>query len=194
MANLVNSRCDLTRKHHFVFPAQIKLYFHFPCKDRFGVYSMIRLNIVQWIDEKSVILFSCQNYLYFRFPFSDGQSRAGVYCGANACIEQVIQHGEVDVFQAAKTVRRHRPQLVENIVRISPLTGEVSYFFLTRILIRINEEFIKNSVKLINQMTFEFLKYFDQKCDCKSRWPFIKKKKRRKQISSVRKHCTYLFQ
>ena len=48
----------------------------------------------------------------------DGQSRAGVYCGANACIEQVIQHGEVDVFQAAKTVRRHRPQLVENIVCI----------------------------------------------------------------------------
>ena len=31
-------------------------------------------------------------------------------------IEQVIQHGEVDVFQAVKTVRRHRPQLVENIV------------------------------------------------------------------------------
>ncbi|XP_059098685.1 receptor-type tyrosine-protein phosphatase kappa-like isoform X1 [Tigriopus californicus] len=45
----------------------------------------------------------------------DGQSRAGVYCAANACIEQVIQHGEVDVFQAVKTVRRHRPQLVENI-------------------------------------------------------------------------------
>ena len=41
----------------------------------------------------------------------------GVYCAANACIEQVIQHGEVDVFQAVKTVRRHRPQLVENIVR-----------------------------------------------------------------------------
>ncbi|VVD01042.1 unnamed protein product [Leptidea sinapis] len=41
--------------------------------------------------------------------------RAGVYCAANACIEQVIQHGEVDVFQAVKTVRRHRPQLVENM-------------------------------------------------------------------------------
>ena len=49
---------------------------------------------------------------------SDGQSRAGVYCAANACIEQVIQHGEVDVFQAVKTVRRHRPQVVENIVSI----------------------------------------------------------------------------
>ena len=45
-------------------------------------------------------------------------SRCGVYCAANACIEQVIQHGEVDVFQAVKTVRRHRPQLVENLVRL----------------------------------------------------------------------------
>ncbi|XP_055690657.1 receptor-type tyrosine-protein phosphatase kappa [Lutzomyia longipalpis] len=45
----------------------------------------------------------------------DGRSRAGVYCAANACIEQVIQHGEVDIFQAVKTVRRNRPQLVENI-------------------------------------------------------------------------------
>lgn len=39
-----------------------------------------------------------------------------MYCAANACIEQVIQHGEVDVFQAVKTVRRHRPQLIENMV------------------------------------------------------------------------------
>lgn len=45
----------------------------------------------------------------------DGRSRAGVYCAANACIEQVVQHGEVDVFQAVKTVRRHRPQLVDNM-------------------------------------------------------------------------------
>lgn len=51
--------------------------------------------------------------------FSDGRSRAGVYCAANACIEQVIQHGEVDIFQAVKTVRRHRPQLIENMVNQS---------------------------------------------------------------------------
>ena len=56
------------------------------------------------------------NSLLSFFTCRDGQSRAGVYCAANACIEQVIQHGEVDVFQAVKTVRRHRPQLVENIV------------------------------------------------------------------------------
>lgn len=52
------------------------------------------------------------------WKFSDGRSRAGVYCAANACIEQVIQHGEVDVFQAVKTVRRHRPQLIENMVKL----------------------------------------------------------------------------
>lgn len=45
----------------------------------------------------------------------DGRGRCGVYCAANACIEQVIQHGEVDIFQAVKTVRRHRPQLIENM-------------------------------------------------------------------------------
>ncbi|KAJ8967654.1 hypothetical protein NQ317_011593 [Molorchus minor] len=45
----------------------------------------------------------------------DGRSRCGIYCAANACIEQVVQHGEVDVFQAVRTVRRHRPQLTENL-------------------------------------------------------------------------------
>lgn len=48
--------------------------------------------------------------------FSDGHSRAGVYCAANACIEQVITYGEVDIFTAVKTVRRHRPQMIENMV------------------------------------------------------------------------------
>ena len=54
------------------------------------------------------------------FCFSDGQCRAGVYCAANACIEQVVQHSEVDVFQAVKTVRRHRPQLISNMVSHRP--------------------------------------------------------------------------
>ena len=52
----------------------------------------------------------------------DGIGRSGVYCAANACIEQVIQHGEVDVFQAVKTVRRHRPQLVQNLVSTLHIT------------------------------------------------------------------------
>ncbi|KAL3186491.1 hypothetical protein MRX96_027529 [Rhipicephalus microplus] len=46
---------------------------------------------------------------------TNGKSRAGVYCAANVAIEQVVEHGEVDVFQAVRTVRRHRPQLVENM-------------------------------------------------------------------------------
>ena len=84
--------------------------------------------MIKWNNLKvSQMLYYIKHFLYIkRFPhwlqiqniYSDGQSRAGVYCAANACIEQVIQHGEVDVFQAVKTVRRHRPQVVENIVSI----------------------------------------------------------------------------
>lgn len=47
---------------------------------------------------------------------SNGRARVGVYCAANVAIEQVVQHGEVDVFQAVKSVRRHRPHLIENMV------------------------------------------------------------------------------
>lgn len=59
-----------------------------------------------------------------------------MYCAANACIEQVIQHGEVDVFQAVKTVRRHRPQLVENMVRMNEdqtRSNNWIYMYLNRI-------------------------------------------------------------
>lgn len=58
----------------------------------------------------------------------DGTSRAGVYCAANACIEQVIQHGEVDVFQAVKNVRRHRPQLIENLVSLMIASLTITFF------------------------------------------------------------------
>lgn len=72
-----------------------------------------------------------QIFLFHR----DGRSRAGVYCSANACIEQVIQHGEVDVFQAVKTVRRHRPQLVDNMVRkwnpIGIIISNINIYFQT---------------------------------------------------------------
>lgn len=57
----------------------------------------------------------------------DGTSRVGVYFAANACIEQVIQHGEVDVFQAVKNVRRHRPQLVENLVSFLSIFFQILY-------------------------------------------------------------------
>ncbi|XP_042910667.1 receptor-type tyrosine-protein phosphatase kappa isoform X2 [Parasteatoda tepidariorum] len=46
---------------------------------------------------------------------SNGRSRVGVYCAASIAIEQAIEHEEVDVFTAVKVVRRHRPQLIENI-------------------------------------------------------------------------------
>lgn len=59
------------------------------------------------------------------FFYRDGRSRCGIYCAANACIEQVIQHGEVDIFQAVRTVRRHRPQLIENIVRANRNTFKI---------------------------------------------------------------------
>lgn len=55
--------------------------------------------------------------LNIKNDFSNGRSRAGVYIAANVAIEQVVQHGEVDVFQAVKNVRGHRPHLIENMVK-----------------------------------------------------------------------------
>ena len=55
--------------------------------------------------------------------FSDGRSRVGVYCAANACIEQVVQHGEVDVLQAVRTCSRNRPQLFESMVSFTHLNA-----------------------------------------------------------------------
>lgn len=43
---------------------------------------------------------------------NDGYSRCGIYCAAAACLEQVRHRREVDVFQAVKTARKSRPQLV----------------------------------------------------------------------------------
>ncbi|XP_071545661.1 receptor-type tyrosine-protein phosphatase kappa isoform X3 [Panulirus ornatus] len=69
----------------------------------------------------------------------DGMSRAGVYCAANACIEQVIQHGEVDVFQAVHTVRRHRPQLTNNMTEYKYCYDLVLHYVL-HFLSKENEE------------------------------------------------------
>ena len=43
---------------------------------------------------------------------NDGFSRCGVYCVTTSCIEQAYHREEVDVFQAVKTVRKNRTQLV----------------------------------------------------------------------------------
>ena len=65
------SRAAIWReKHNFIFSAQIKLYFRFPCKDCFGVYCVIRVNFVQWIDEKSVNLFFPPKLNYISVSFA----------------------------------------------------------------------------------------------------------------------------
>lgn len=48
--------------------------------------------------------------------FRNGKSRVGVYCAANFAIEQMVAHEEIDIFNAVKTVRRHRSALIETIV------------------------------------------------------------------------------
>lgn len=62
---------------------------------------------------ETLVLIVCQ---LFCLPSSNGKSRAGVYCVANYAMEQVVQHGEVDIFSAVRTVRRHRPAIIENMV------------------------------------------------------------------------------
>lgn len=47
----------------------------------------------------------------------NGVSRAGVYCALSICVEQHRASGEIDIFNAVRTVKRNRPQLVENVVR-----------------------------------------------------------------------------
>ncbi|XP_046914794.2 receptor-type tyrosine-protein phosphatase epsilon isoform X2 [Dermatophagoides farinae] len=46
----------------------------------------------------------------------NGKSRVGVYIAANFAIEQVVAHEEIDIFNAVKTVRRHRSALIETIM------------------------------------------------------------------------------
>ncbi|RWS25062.1 receptor-type tyrosine-protein phosphatase kappa-like protein [Leptotrombidium deliense] len=61
---------------------------------------------------------------------TNGQSRAGVYCAANVAIEQVIKYGEIDVFSAVKTVRKNRPQLVENMTEYKYCYDLISHYVL----------------------------------------------------------------
>ncbi|KAL1502113.1 hypothetical protein ABEB36_007306 [Hypothenemus hampei] len=75
----------------------------------------------------------------------DGRSRCGIYCAANACIEQVIQHGEVDIFQAVRSVRRHRPQLIENITEYKYCYDVVLHYVLHYLQKDLEE--IKNPTK-----------------------------------------------
>ena len=48
--------------------------------------------------------------------FSDTVSRSGVYCAVSNAIEQCKAEGVVDVFQATKAVRIHKPGAVTTLV------------------------------------------------------------------------------
>ena len=45
----------------------------------------------------------------------DGISKIGVFCAAVYCFEQIDLRGVVDVFQAARNVKKTRPQLVTDL-------------------------------------------------------------------------------
>ena len=51
-------------------------------------------------------------------PFSDTVSRSGIYCVVSNAIEQCKAEGVVDVFQATKAVRLHKPGTVTTLVSI----------------------------------------------------------------------------
>ena len=55
---------------------------------------------------------------YILLPFSDTVSRSGVYCVVSNAIEQCKAEGVVDVFQATKAVRLHKPGAVTTLVSI----------------------------------------------------------------------------
>ncbi|ODM88668.1 Receptor-type tyrosine-protein phosphatase kappa [Orchesella cincta] len=83
------------------------------------------------------------------FRRDDGHSRSRVYCGANACIEQVITYGEVDIFTAVKTIRRHRPQMIENMTEYKSCYDVVLHY----VLHYLNEEIKDDSLPpLMNKL------------------------------------------
>ena len=150
------------------------------------------VNFVHWIDEKSVNLFFPPKLNYISVSLAV-MANLGLVCIAE------LMPASNKLSNTVKLTYSRPPKLFDvtdlnwwKTLYVS-LHWRSQLLFPTRILIRINEEFIKNSVKLINQMTFEFLKYFDQKCDCKSRWPFIKKRDANR-LQVLEKHCTFLFQ
>ena len=57
--------------------------------------------------------------------FSDTVSRSGVYCVVSNAIEQCKTEGVVDVFQATKAVRIHKPGAVTTLVSIHLCMFEV---------------------------------------------------------------------
>ena len=50
------------------------------------------------------------------FP-RDGVSKCGLYCSLAFCCDQLHSEQEVDIFHAARIVKKNRPQLVNTLVR-----------------------------------------------------------------------------
>ncbi|KAF6026310.1 hypothetical protein EB796_015379 [Bugula neritina] len=51
----------------------------------------------------------------------NGVSRAGIYCASSICTNKLNNEGEVDVFNAVRTVMQNRPQLIENLIEYTYL-------------------------------------------------------------------------
>ena len=49
---------------------------------------------------------------------SDGMGRTGTFCALMICHDRLKTEHMADVFNAIKTIRIHRPGMVENAVRI----------------------------------------------------------------------------
>ncbi|KPM09468.1 tyrosine-protein phosphatase-like protein 2 [Sarcoptes scabiei] len=80
----------------------------------------------------------------------NGKSRVGVYCAANFAIEQVVAHGEIDIFNAVKTVRRHRSALIETITEYK-YCYDLTLHYVSHYLNKDNQVFRnsnKNQIKL----------------------------------------------
>ncbi|XP_020391476.2 receptor-type tyrosine-protein phosphatase mu-like, partial [Rhincodon typus] len=45
----------------------------------------------------------------------DGANRCGLFCAASFVCQQIVQEALVDVFQAVKTIRSSRPQVIDNM-------------------------------------------------------------------------------
>ena len=52
------------------------------------------------------------------FPLSDGTGRTGVFCALCIVLERMRSEGVVDLFQTVKLLRRQRPNMIQNQVRV----------------------------------------------------------------------------
>lgn len=82
-----------------------------------------------WLSQRMFSVISIVIILLIILYNSNGKARLGVYCAANFAIEQVSAHEEIDIFNAVKTVRRHRSALIDNVVSLSAF-HKLGFFFI----------------------------------------------------------------